>query len=206
LPKLGIEPFRRAQIREAAVRLIARNGFYGTTLRDVAAAAEVSKGTIHHYYDSKLSMLTDTLVYVSEGNLARMEKATAAATGGEAKLRALIRASIHDNTRDARDAQCVWIWALAEAIGSEEVRRVVQDRRAVFQSMIAGLLRQMDGAASLGTPALRTLAAKIDAFLNGIETHKATGEARINPSYAEDMLVHMAYAWLETKSQTKRSA
>jgi AcrR family transcriptional regulator len=32
-----------AQIREAAYRLMARNGFYGTTLRDVAAAAEVAK-------------------------------------------------------------------------------------------------------------------------------------------------------------------
>jgi hypothetical protein len=62
-------------------------------------------------------------------------------SGSEAKLRALIRASICVDAQEARDAQAVWIWAMAESIGSEVVHAVVQDRRAAFQSMILGGLR-----------------------------------------------------------------
>ena len=59
MPKLGMEPIRRAQIRKAAVKLISKRGFEGTTLWDVAIAARISTGTISHYYDSKLEMLID---------------------------------------------------------------------------------------------------------------------------------------------------
>jgi TetR/AcrR family transcriptional repressor of bet genes len=206
VPKLGMEPFRRTQIREAAYRLIARNGFYGTTLRDVAAAAEVSKGTIHHYYDNKLSMLTDTLVYVSERNLARMERAASAVSGGEAKLRALIRASICVDAQEAKDAQAVWIWAMAESIGSEVVHAVVQERRGAFQSLILGTLRQFEGAERCRPATLDSLAAKLDAFLDGIETHKATGERRIDPALAELVLVQTVRDCLAASKVITRSA
>ena len=206
MPKLGMEPFRRTQIREAAYRLIARNGFYRTTLRDVATAAEVSKGTIHHYYDSKLSMLTDTLVYVSERNLARMECAASALSGGEAKLRALICAAICVDAQEAKDAQAVWIWAMAESIGSEVVHAVVQERRAAFQAMIQGILHQFEGAERCPQATMDSLAAQLDAFLDGIETHKATGERHIDLALAESVLVQTVHDCLAASKVTRRNA
>jgi len=44
---------RREDILNAAQRLFARNGFHATKLDDIAEEAELSKGTIYLYFDSK---------------------------------------------------------------------------------------------------------------------------------------------------------
>src|SRR5437870_5406330 len=45
--------FRTVEILEAARRVFARQGFYDTTMEDIAEEAGVSKGTIYIYYPSK---------------------------------------------------------------------------------------------------------------------------------------------------------
>ena len=44
---------RRAQIVEAAVSLFARQGFYRTTVQEIARKANVSAGLIYHYARTK---------------------------------------------------------------------------------------------------------------------------------------------------------
>ncbi len=44
---------RRRQILEAARQVFSQKGFDATNVSDVAAAADVSQGTIYHYFDSK---------------------------------------------------------------------------------------------------------------------------------------------------------
>ena len=48
---------RDQQIRSAARRVFARKGYENTNVEDVAAAAEVSKGTIYTYFDRKEDLL-----------------------------------------------------------------------------------------------------------------------------------------------------
>ena len=48
---------RRAQILDAASHVFAKVGFAGATLRQVADAAGVSKGTVFHYFETKESLL-----------------------------------------------------------------------------------------------------------------------------------------------------
>lgn len=43
----------RARIRDAAMRLFAEKGVEGTTVRDIAAAAQVSPGLLRHHFGSK---------------------------------------------------------------------------------------------------------------------------------------------------------
>lgn len=45
------------RIREAAIRVFARKGFYHSTISDVAGAAEVAEGTIYLYYKNKDDLL-----------------------------------------------------------------------------------------------------------------------------------------------------
>ena len=44
---------RREQILDATLRLVARNGFAGVTLRDVAAEVGVVHGLIRHYFATR---------------------------------------------------------------------------------------------------------------------------------------------------------
>lgn len=48
---------RREQIRLAAVDAIAHDGFYETTIQDIASKADVSVGTIYNYFHSKEEIL-----------------------------------------------------------------------------------------------------------------------------------------------------
>ncbi len=44
---------RREDILNASLHLFARNGFHGTSMRDIARAADITEGLIYHYFASK---------------------------------------------------------------------------------------------------------------------------------------------------------
>ncbi|MDZ7373759.1 MAG: TetR/AcrR family transcriptional regulator [candidate division KSB1 bacterium] len=52
---------RLEAIRQAALRLFAEKGFAGTSMEDIAAAAELGKGTVYYYFPSKEALLEDIL-------------------------------------------------------------------------------------------------------------------------------------------------
>lgn len=52
---------RRAEILRAALELIGRNGFRGSTLQDIADAVGVSKAGVLHYFDSKDELYAEVL-------------------------------------------------------------------------------------------------------------------------------------------------
>jgi len=53
MPKLGMEPKRRADIINATLTCISRHGMDGLTLDKVAACADCSKGVVTYYYKNK---------------------------------------------------------------------------------------------------------------------------------------------------------
>jgi AcrR family transcriptional regulator len=48
-----IEEFRLQSIREAATRVIARKGFEGATMQDIADEAQIAKGTLYLYFKDR---------------------------------------------------------------------------------------------------------------------------------------------------------
>jgi TetR/AcrR family transcriptional regulator, regulator of cefoperazone and chloramphenicol sensitivity len=56
----------RARIRDAALRLFTERGIDGTSIRDIAAAAEVSSGLIRHHFGSKESLRDACDSYATE--------------------------------------------------------------------------------------------------------------------------------------------
>jgi AcrR family transcriptional regulator len=55
-PRARLEQ-READIRDAATRLFASDGFHATSTRKIAAAASVSEGTVFHYFSTKNALL-----------------------------------------------------------------------------------------------------------------------------------------------------
>src|SRR5450759_3559345 len=56
----------RDSILEAAAKLFRRQGYSATTLRQIAAMAEIKAGSIYYYFDSKEAILNEVcLLYTS---------------------------------------------------------------------------------------------------------------------------------------------
>src|ERR1700679_2624901 len=64
----------RQRIAEAGLRLFLEHGFEGVTLDAVAAAADISRRTFFHYFDSKEDIL---LAWEAEPETAFLEHVTA---------------------------------------------------------------------------------------------------------------------------------
>lgn len=79
-------------IRDTAAGLFARDGFSRTSMAELAAACNVSKALLYHYFDSKEAMLFDIL----QAYLGDLERAVAIddamATTARDHLRDLVRA------------------------------------------------------------------------------------------------------------------
>src|ERR1035437_5450898 len=57
---------RRDQIVKAAVRLFSENGYFQTTIDDIAKEADVSKGLVYLYFKDKHDLLFYALRFVLE--------------------------------------------------------------------------------------------------------------------------------------------
>jgi len=70
MPKIVDHDVQRVKFAEAAMRLIARHGLDGLTMRAVAAEAGLSYGSLFHYFNSKdelLHLLCDDVI-ISESS------------------------------------------------------------------------------------------------------------------------------------------
>ena len=66
MPRLVDHAARRAQIVESTWRLIARNGFAATSMRDIATEMGVAHGALSHYFASKDELLLASYEHVFE--------------------------------------------------------------------------------------------------------------------------------------------
>lgn len=57
---------KEASIREEAIAMIVKEGFYGLSMQKLARAAGISPSTIYIYYDSREDLLTKLFYYVEE--------------------------------------------------------------------------------------------------------------------------------------------
>src|SRR5579871_1178361 len=139
MPKLGMGPIRREQICRAAARVIAAQGFAGTTMRMVADEAEVSTGMLNHYFANRMAMLEETLLFVSTRQQAREAESIDTIAPGERRLRALVR-SVLPTDQETMEAWRVWIAAHGAAVRLEELRRVMTVRNELwFEILERGL-------------------------------------------------------------------
>ncbi|MFW6082538.1 MAG: TetR/AcrR family transcriptional regulator [Chloroflexota bacterium] len=85
---------RRRSILQAAGRVFCENGFHRATVDSVAQHAEVSKGTVYLYFESKEALLAHLLLEGLDDLVAELDEAYAATTKlpPEEQLRALAQA------------------------------------------------------------------------------------------------------------------
>lgn len=99
----GLVAKRRFQLIAAAVKLFSRQGFYRTTVKDIARAARVSAGLVYQYVHDKQDLLFLSLQFIVETNRQKIPAALKGVTDPILRLSRAIEAytRVMDANRDA---------------------------------------------------------------------------------------------------------
>ncbi|MGX9356621.1 choline-binding transcriptional repressor BetI [Roseobacteraceae bacterium S113] len=93
MPKVGMEPLRRAALVEATIAEIGVEGSLDVTMGKIAKRAGVSSGLAHHYFGGKDDLLLAAMAHILAGFRQEVRSALAAAETPRGRLDALVRAS-----------------------------------------------------------------------------------------------------------------
>ena len=139
MPKLGMEPIRKAALVKATIVEIGRAGSLDVTVSQIAKRAGMSSALAHHYFGSKEEMFLAAMRHVLTLYGAEVRGALATAEGPEGRLRAVLRASFSPgNFR--REAVGAWLnfWVLAQTV-PEAKRLLAVYQRRLRSNLLTGL-------------------------------------------------------------------
>ncbi len=161
MPKLGMEPIRKAALVKATIVEIGRVGSLDVTVSQIAKRAGMSSALAHHYFGSKEEMFLAAMRHIMTLYGAEVRGALAVAEGPQGRIRAVLRASFSPgNFR--REAVGAWLnfWVLAQSV-PEAKRLLAVYQRRLRSNLVAGL-RPVAGARAEG------IAEQLGALIDGL--------------------------------------
>jgi len=168
MPKLGMEPIRRASLIKATIAEIAEAGTLEVTVSRIARRAGMSAALAHHYFGSKEAIFLAAMRHVLTLYGAGVRGALVAAEGDEGRVRALIRASFTpDNFRAEVVAAWLNFYVLAQT--QPEARRLLSVYHRRLRSNLRHALRPLVGARA------EAVARQVAALIDGAYLHAALG-------------------------------
>ncbi len=123
LETAGQSPMQ-ARLLAAATELFAEKGFDATSVQEVVQRAQVTKGALYHYFDSKQDLLYEIYHSIISLQLAELERILAADGPADQMLRAIIVSLVE--TTAARLDQAV--------VFGREMHRLDQNRLAAVRA------------------------------------------------------------------------
>lgn len=183
---------RKRKLIEAAAQCLAELGHAGTSVRAVAARANVSPGLVTHHFKGIDELIVATYAHVGDQVAAVLNQAIDDATGGaEAKLRAFIDASFKPPVLD-RDLLAVWLsfWSLVRRDpGVRKVhKQVYVDYRRRLEALIGSIAKERRFKIDAHLAALA-----LTAMLDGLWL-----ELCLDPTtFATSDALRIAHAWVD---------
>ena len=123
-------------ILEAAVKVFARQGFYQSTVAQIAREAGVADGTIYLYFKNKDDILVNFFDYKTKQVFERFRTEVDKAESGLDKLRNLIRRHLAEFQRD-RDM------AILYQVGTHQIDRLAEDQIREMSKMYQDLISEI---------------------------------------------------------------
>jgi AcrR family transcriptional regulator len=147
-----VAPVRREAIVQATIRCLARDGYSGLRMKEVARAAGVSQGILHYYFEGKRAILLAALHQVVDDLDARLRPVLEAAPDAGAQLAGIIQ-SFLAFADENREFWLVFVEFWGEMMHDRELagvnaalyRRLRRSLGAVVaRGVRAGLFRKVD--------------------------------------------------------------
>ena len=157
---------RRAEILDAAVRVVLERGFGGTRVNDVAEELGISSGLVHYHFDSKDELLAETLRYAADADIARLEKSVAQLDDPLLRLDRVLREYLPEKRADA--SWVIWVDAWGQAIRNERLRAILTELDLAWSGAIESVVHDgvTSGRFTCSDPA--GTARRLSALLDGL--------------------------------------
>ncbi|MFJ7287141.1 TetR/AcrR family transcriptional regulator [Curtobacterium sp. NPDC098951] len=166
---------RRAMIVEAARAVIVRNGVGATGLRDIAAEADVSVGTVTYHFGSVAEILNEVVVLETERFYGAIVAAVDAEPDPVAGIRMLVEPLFGD-TEQVRQHWRIWSDYWTAVVRRPEVAAEYAERIRVWEACLVRVVRRGTDA-RVFTPegTAEVVALKLAAYSDGVATQIAQG-------------------------------
>ncbi len=145
MPKLGMEPIRRAALVKATIDEIGEQGSLDVTVAQIARRAGMSSALAHHYFGGKEQIFLAAMRQLMTDYATEVRRALAAAKGDpRARLAAVIRANFSaGNFRP--EVVAAWLNFYVLARHSVQAGRLLRVYHARLRSNLAHDLRPLLG-------------------------------------------------------------
>lgn len=158
MPKLGMEPLRRASLVEATIAEIGRAHSLDVTVGQIARTAGMSTALAHHYFGGKDQIFLAAMRQILIDYGAQVRGALAGAKTPRARAQAIIRASFAEACF-APETISAWMTLYAGAHTHAQTRRLLRLYQRRLRSNLRHALRPLSPQPEADA---ETLAALID--------------------------------------------
>lgn len=162
MPKVGMQPIRRAQLIQATLKAVDEVGLGDASIAYIARIAGVSNGIISHYFRDKNGLVEATMRHLMQvlGEGVRARRAALADPSPRAHLRAIIDGNF-DSSQVNDAAMKTWLAFWASSMHHPLLQRLqrINDRR-LYSNLCGEFRRALP--LSQARAAARGLAALID--------------------------------------------
>ena len=165
MPKLGMEPIRRAALIDATIAEIGAAGTLDITVGQIARRAGVSSGLAHHYFGGKDDMLMAAMRHVMREYAREVRLGLAVAQTPRARLEAIDRGR-YAASNFTPDTIGSWLNLYVLALSSGPASRMQRIYAKRLRSNLCHALRPL-----VGTRA-DNLAAQTAALIDGLSLHQ----------------------------------
>ena len=186
MPKLGMEPLRRAALVEATIHEIGAHGTLDVTVGAIAKRAGMSSALAHHYFGGKEQIFLAAMRHTLTVYGAEVRAALVTAETDTARVEAIVRASFSSsNFRPEVIAAWLNFYVLAQTV--PEAKRLLTIYQARIRSNLVYSLRPL-----IGEQASQT-ASRIAAMIDGVYLRQSLVKARPDQSEAAGQVIDYLY-------------
>jgi TetR/AcrR family transcriptional repressor of bet genes len=175
MPRPSNTEERRAQITRALTAVMAKHGYDGATIADVARAAKLTPGLVHYHFKNKEEILLAVLAELVARHDQRLETRLAEAAGDPAaEVAAFIDFHLGLGADADPDALACWILISGEALRNHKVRVRFAEAVQAMVSRLAGIIARGVEQRVFSCPSTQAAASALMATIQGYFVLAAT--------------------------------
>lgn len=196
---------RQLQIIRGLQQVMAKQGYEGAAIGDIARAAGLTPGLVHYHFANKREILLATAARLLADHQERLELRLGAA-GPEPRARLLAFVEAHLGQGAAADPQALacWIQLTAESFRDKKLKAQLERAARGWQELLRGILTEAEAAGDVVRPNPEAAAAGLLALIQGYFVVAATARAVIPPGSASATAKVMVDGLLSAKPRSRR--